>query len=148
MQIIKLQAALLILLSAVAIQAQEQSLPSGKIYTVIINNTCHRDIRVAIHYSHPEMGWVTQGWWEVNDRSELATGIVSDHNQFYMHGNDMGRQQWPPEKSRKKYNHYPVSLNENFSLESAEADETAEQVKFSLKEISLQSPGLKATFDC
>jgi len=144
----KLQTALFILLTSVAIQAQEQPLPAGKAYTVIIKNTCRQEIRVAIHYSHPEMGWVTQGWWEVNGRSELATGIVSDHNQFYMHGNDLGRQQWPPERSRKIYNRYSVLLNENFSLESEEAHETEEQIKFSLKEISPQSPGLKASFDC
>ena len=46
--------------------ASQEVLPSsqGNAYQVIINNTCSRDIRVAVHYQHPDRGWITQGWWD------------------------------------------------------------------------------------
>ena len=122
---------------ALALQARE--------YTVIINNTCHRDIRVAIHYRHPDNGWITEGWWEVAGNSELPTGIVSDHNRFFMHGDTPGRLQWPPERSRKQYNRYSV-VEENFRIPETDSREAG--VPFSLKEVPADSRGLKARFDC
>jgi hypothetical protein len=123
----------------------------GNTYQVIINNTCSRDIRVAVHYQHPDRGWVTQGWWEVEGRTELQTDIVSNHNQFYMHGATLGNRQWPPARSRKQYNQYEVIQDENFIIESVESESTSsssQAVPFSLKEVSPGSLGLKARFDC
>ena len=129
---------------ALSSQALVDSGQDGR-YTVIINNTCHRDINVAIHYLHPQRGWVTQGWWDVAANSELETGVTAASNRIYMHGNTPGRLQWPPERSRKEYNRYTVR-QQDFLVEEPEAG--SGEVPFSLKEIPAQSTGLKARFDC
>lgn len=139
------------LLSAAAV-ALEGSPAGDHTYTVIINNTCYRDIRVAVHYQDPDRGWVTEGWWEVPKGSELPTGITASSNQFYMHGSTItGKaKNWPPVKSRKQYNSYPVLESGRFLLrdDNPERATGTEEERFSLKEISPQSPGLKARFDC
>lgn len=116
-------------------------------YTVIINNTCHRDIRVAVHYRHPQRGWVTQGWWEVAANSELPTAIQATDNRFYIHGDTQGALQWPPARSRKQYDHYTV-MPKDFLLEGAAAELAPGGTPFSLKQVQSGSAGLKARFDC
>ena len=101
-----------------------------------------------MHYQHPDRGWITQGWWEVEGRTELQTDIVSNHNQFYMHGATAGSRQWPPAKSRKQYNKYEVLQDEDFILEAESTSSSSQAIPFSLKEISPGSLGLKARFDC
>lgn len=123
----------------------------GQAYTVTLNNTCHRDIRVAVRYLHPERGWVTQGWWEVPGGSEAGTGIVAAGNAFYLFGTTGARLQWPPENSRKAYNRYPVTEGADFLVRDNELAVDAAGVRaapFSLKEIAPGSAGLKARFDC
>lgn len=140
----------LILLAAVATHPAHPSQalsPQDRQYAVLINNSCHRDIRVAIHYRHPERGWITEGWWEVAGNSEQATGIISTHNQFYLFGNTAGNLQWPPEKSRKNYPRYGI-LESDFMLEEGSSVPGMQVAPFSLKEISPASAGLKARFDC
>lgn len=137
------------LISHAALASQNlSSVQQENTYSVSINNTCSRDIRVAVHYQHPQRGWITRGWWEVEARSELQTDIVSNHNQFYMHGEASARRQWPPVRSRKQYNRYEVLENEDFILEANQNVSPDQGVPFSLKEISPTSQGLKARFDC
>lgn len=138
---------LLLLLPSAAFPAQATGQHT---YTVIINNTCNQDIRVAVHYRHPELGWVTEGWWQVAARSEQSTGLVSSERRFYMFGDAPGPRQWPPSRSRKQYNHYDVLEDGDFRLVEGRETEagTTTRVPFSLKEVSVDSAGLKARFDC
>lgn len=121
--------------------------PQDRQYSVLINNSCHRDISVAVHYRHPERGWITEGWWQVAGNSELDTGITASHNQFYLFGDTEGYLQWPPERSRKDYPRYGI-LEGDFVLEEGASAPGMQEAPFSLKEVSPQSAGLKARFDC
>ena len=141
-----------VLLPAVSLQAPAQD-GGGReqhTYTVIINNTCRQDIDVAIHYRDPELGWVTRGWWHAGGGSEVTTGLQSDHFQFFMHGETGGRKQWPPARSSKPYQHFEIIKGEDFLFTDKDSGNRADTVTvpFSLKEVSPESPGLKARFDC
>jgi len=148
-RVVALMLTAIIVIPQTSMGSQEAFLTQQKnTYSVTINNTCYRDVRVAVHYQHPDRGWITRGWWEVEARTELQTDIVSNHNQFYMHGVASSSRQWPPARSRKQYNQYEVLQDEDFIIEAGHTSNPDQGVPFSLKEISPNSLGLKARFDC
>lgn len=61
------------------------STPEPSYDSISLKNECSESIFVAVYYSDPEDGWISEGWWEVPARKTIETGLQSNSSQVFFY---------------------------------------------------------------